>query len=502
MPNMKRATIFSFLVFLYAPASFSAGLWESLRPGPYTPGFKLVVTADVSRSFPAGEDGSMEARPIKLYLWYPAERPSRPTLDFATYVRLATDEGGIPVPLAKGLPEESLKQLQAERTAAVAEAEPAAGTFPLLIVGQGLYYESPISHFVLCEFLASHGYVVVTCPLVGTLYRLVNLNAEDLETQMRDMEFVMAEAKESASVDPARIGVIGYDLGGMAGLTVSMRRPEVGAFLSLDAGILTPHRSGLPASHPSFREDRFVIPWMHMTQARFIEASHRQPPTSTLADRKAFGDNYLVHIPTTNHGQFSSYAMLGIKDAVPGYWGPAESDARPLYEAMCRLSLDFFDAYLRHDRSALARLHDAGRSSSVADTGIKVEFKEGHAPPPSEASLVQLIIEKGVREARPVIERARTAYPNRILCAEGVLNWLGYHFLYWWGREREAVEVFELNVSLFPGSANAHDSLGEAYLAIGETSKGIASYRKVLELDPQNQAAVEVIREHENRKDE
>ena len=70
------------------------------------------------------------------------------------------------------------------------------------------------------------------------------------------------------------------------------------------------------------------------------------------------------------------------------------------------------------------------------------------------------------------------------------------------GTEDEAIEVFELNVSLFPGSSNARDSLGEAYIFIGETEKGIASYRKALELDPNNQRIAEIIKQHEEGKKE
>ncbi len=68
-------------------------------------------------------------------------------------------------------------------------------------------------------------------------------------------------------------------------------------------------------------------------------------------------------------------------------------------------------------------------------------------------------------------------------------DWLGYHFLYWWGRPKEAVEVFALNVSLFPESSNAYDSLGEACLAAGNSKEAIKNYSKSLELDPENQNA-------------
>ena len=53
---------------------------------------------------------------------------------------------------------------------------------------------------------------------------------------------------------------------------------------------------------------------------------------------------------------------------------------------------------------------------------------------PHRDELVQLIIERGIDAAGPVIASARVSYPDSLLFDEGVLNWLGYHFLYWWGR--------------------------------------------------------------------
>ncbi|NIO19754.1 MAG: hypothetical protein GTN76_03185, partial [Candidatus Aenigmarchaeota archaeon] len=113
-------------------------------------------------------------------------------------------------------------------------------------------------------------------------------------------------------------GVIGYDLGGMAGLVLSMRNPDIDAFLSMDSAILFGHFSGLPVNHPQYLEKRFTIPWMHMTQARFIQKFHDEQGLSTLIGRKSYGDSYLVPVQTSNHGHFTSYAMLDIRDAVPG----------------------------------------------------------------------------------------------------------------------------------------------------------------------------------------
>jgi tetratricopeptide (TPR) repeat protein len=77
--------------------------------------------------------------------------------------------------------------------------------------------------------------------------------------------------------------------------------------------------------------------------------------------------------------------------------------------------------------------------------------------------------------------------------SESQFNRLGYWLL---GRKKtqEAIEVFKINVSNHPESWNAHDSLGEAYLLDGNRQLSIQSYRKSLELNPDNSNASEVLK--------
>lgn len=63
---------------------------------------------------------------------------------------------------------------------------------------------------------------------------------------------------------------------------------------------------------------------------------------------------------------------------------------------------------------------------------------------------------------------------------EAVLNNLGYHYL----RKREvekALEIFQLNVERFPGSANVYDSLGEALETAGQFEAAKKNYQLALE---------------------
>ena len=68
---------------------------------------------------------------------------------------------------------------------------------------------------------------------------------------------------------------------------------------------------------------------------------------------------------------------------------------------------------------------------------------------------------------------------------EQMLNTVGYRLL---GQQRhaEAITAFRLNTEQHPESANTYDSLGEGYMATGETALAIESYEKSLTLDPDN----------------
>ncbi|WP_404985548.1 serine hydrolase [Chryseobacterium sp. M5] len=72
------------------------------------------------------------------------------------------------------------------------------------------------------------------------------------------------------------------------------------------------------------------------------------------------------------------------------------------------------------------------------------------------------------------------------------LNKLGYELLRL-GNIDSAIKIFSLNVTEFPKSANAYDSLGEAYFNKKEYQLSIGNYQKSLQLEPANNNAKEMI---------
>lgn len=493
--NYLKMIIIIFIFFTSGFNTFPQGLqvYEDLRPGKYPVGFQLREEIDCSRVYPSGLSRQLTSRVIRVYLWYPAQSAGKQPMILKDYVNMAAadffpgdrnqqdqDNSSLwPVPLKKGISKQLLIKILKENTISYKDVPGARGPFPLIVLGQGLFYESPLSHFILCEFLASHGYVMATCPLKGSHYRLVNRHAGDLETQVRDLEFILGRVLQQPFVDADKIGVMGYDMGGLAGLLMVMRNPHIKVFLSMDAAVNYEHLP-IPKNHFSYRESNFTIPWMHMTRALFVEYYEKQLKQSSLFQRKKYGPGYLVKVPTTNHGCFSSYAALGLQNPVTGYWESIEKNLQDMHVQICRNARLFFDAYLKDDKQSVMTLTQRSSGNDLSESLLTYDYKEGLSAPPRFDGLVHSIICRGLKADREWVEGTTPLFD------EEVLNWLGYHFLFWWDRPREALEVFKLNTRLFPDSANAFDSLGEAYLTLGDKENAILSYRKSLQLNPQN----------------
>jgi len=89
--------------------------------------------------------------------------------------------------------------------------------------------------------------------------------------------------------------------------------------------------------------------------------------------------------------------------------------------------------------------------------------------------------------------RYRTLYPN----LANLINRVGYQFLRL-KNVASALEVFRLNIGLFPDSWNVYDSYGEALLASGDRESAIKNYQKALKLNPDSKSANAMLKKLSN----
>ena len=112
--------------------------------------------------------------------------------------------------------------------------------------------------------------------------------------------------------------------------------------------------------------------------------------------------------------------------------------------------------------------------------------------------LHKTIADKGIEAGLAQFRDLKASQGNVYDFSEPELNTLGYQLL----RERklkEAIEVFKLNVELYPKGFNTYDSLGEAYMVSGNNELAVLNYKKSLELNAQNTNATEMLRRLESK---
>lgn len=102
--------------------------------------------------------------------------------------------------------------------------------------------------------------------------------------------------------------------------------------------------------------------------------------------------------------------------------------------------------------------------------------------------LYHAILDSGIDEA---LKQYKAGPPHN----EDDMNRLGLRLLRT-NKLKEAIRTLELNVEAFPKSANAWDSLAEAYM-IGGRELAIMSYRKSLQLNPDNREGAENLKKLE-----
>ena len=109
------------------------------------------------------------------------------------------------------------------------------------------------------------------------------------------------------------------------------------------------------------------------------------------------------------------------------------------------------------------------------------------------ALLLRVIFEKGIESAIIYYHDLKETHPRKYNFGEKELNILGYELMYQ-GEIKNSIEIFKLNVEVYPQAWNVYDSLGEAYLKNKQKNFAIKCFKKSLKLNPLNQNAKEILK--------
>ncbi|MFY2557104.1 dienelactone hydrolase family protein [Corallococcus terminator] len=311
------------------PVAVTPPLWGPLEAGPWNVGLRV-------RPIPPD---TADASALQLTLWYPA-RGGDPALrvHYRDYVGLtSTEEHPEATGDARlandavtryeqslvdhGVPEESTSAWLDSPMAAVPDAPPAPGRFPLVLVAQGRD-QSAHHQAVLAEYLASHGYIVATTPST-TRRAPPGPDLEVLATaraQAHALERTLRFLQSDSRIDASRVAVVGHSLGARAAFLFVLAHPESAALVSLDGGIANQAGKDWLTGLTEFHPDRYRVPLLHIHQ----EGDAAMVPDFGLLESLRGAERWRLRIGGMRHLDFTSVGAASV--LAPGLAPAASSE--------------------------------------------------------------------------------------------------------------------------------------------------------------------------------
>lgn len=477
-----------------------------LPHGELKVGFKNYNKDDNTRSYKRlyDWDNKVLARPISISQWYPTEKiATNRKLKIKDYMTiLKQEEEWENLPNDRILNwfyyadnEKNRRQFHAE-TKAYINVKPAKGKFPVVIYAPS-YQASSVENFALCEFLASHGYIVISSPSRGTENRFLDGGTtRDIETQARDIEFLIAEATSLTNADADKLAVIGFSFGGISNVLAQMRNEQIKALVCLDGSIKYQSQKLLSSSYANV--SKVDVPFMFMSQKDIpLSVMIEDKIDTTLNQNFYFFDSlkhsqaYYLKFNDLTHPYFSSMGIL-FQDRDPRQ-DKSDKEIIASYEWVNSYTMHFLNAFLKGDKSSIQFLNNDPSNNGVAPNLISLKTKKPVAETMSFEDFNVLARSQGYRDLEALVKRLKYKCPE-IRLREWKLNNLGLQLLFR-GKVEEGINILSLNTILYPNSANAFDSLAEGYLIQGNKELAIMNFDLSLKLDSHNQNAIDRLKE-------
>ena len=481
------------------------------KPGPDAVGLKVVEQYDFSRTYRPLIDElgkayqGERARPLQTLIWYPAQKSNGKAMTVGDYSDLLATETSF------GKPElwsdwkwwiEGMKPTLKDSMWAVRDAPLLAGRFPVVIYAPSLSSMS-WENADICEYLASHGYVVVASPSTGARSRDMTVDLAGIDAQAQDISFLIGYARTLPDTEMSEIAVAGFSWGGISNLFAAARDNRIDALVALDGSMR--YFPGLVKAATDVHPEQMTIPMMFFYQgSTTLEKIARQKPNKdtdgpnvlnawTHGDLITVEDIALVH---TEHGSmFQRNERIWKNYARSHKADYTRADGMVGYAWIARYTLEFLDAYLKRDAQAMAFLKKTPAEVGVPPHMMTVNFRAAKGIPASLDALRAELGRQGFDHAAAIYAAMLKEQPDFKLDEDAVIRWGGD--LMEENHLAEAIEVLKLDVQVFPSSWNGYDSLGEAYMKAGQKQLAIESYKKSLELNPGDDEAKEKLKELE-----
>jgi dienelactone hydrolase len=145
-----------------------------------------------------------------------------------------------------------------------AQCSQLAGRFPVVVIYAPSLSSMAWENADLCEYLASHGYVVVASPDMGATSREMTVDLGGIDAQAQDISFLIGYAQTLPNTEMSEIAVAGFSWGGISNLFAAARDNRIDALVALDGSMR--YFPGLVKAATDVHPEQMAIPMLFFTQ--------------------------------------------------------------------------------------------------------------------------------------------------------------------------------------------------------------------------------------------
>ena len=486
---MKLKLNFLASLFLFLSNGFCVA--QDLVNGSYSVGFKYFKTYDISRSYVINNDTI--SRPLLIHFWYPSnENIEKGNYYFKNYIDLIAIREDFSKAVSEvdassfnfvnayaGFAKQRFGIDTATTTKQILDYPVAAQygiaiaksseTFPLVIYAPS-NSKSAVQNHMICEYLASHGYLVISVGSAGDNSLNRSIDQKSILAQVNDMEFILSYFEDKLKIKYSSLGLMGFSSGGLSTTIFQMKNEHVKAVFSMDG-------SQEYGAYPvllrlnSFDIKKTNVPYCLMVNN--YDNFSIYPFYNSIISK----DKYMFRMPQLDHNGFVSYWNFF---DLPSSKASA-CQACSSYDYISKSALNFFDKYLRSNTLSINK-QGANTQTNEYIESISIDNS-------TITQLFNLLLNEKINDLSSyLIEHQKNLRhkENEVNIMSKMLRDSNVEL---------AIELLLFNVEMHPNSWQAHFELGYTYKIKGDLSLSRKALIEAQNLDPDNSNITELINE-------
>ena len=492
MHSARIASLLLVLISLSAQKQIS----QYLTYGDYHIGYKLFHLYDKNRSYFDKYDYFQQSthapvgRPMQISMWYPAKtRTGLTPLLLKDYIGFSASE--------TDFSKQNISDQQAQIEATIQSIRPdyrerfreflnqtlpvylnapiADGDFPLVLYSPP-QDASAYDNQLICQYLASNGYLVLAVAAKGEYSRLQAASVRSIYTQADDLAFMLEFGRQHT--DSKKVATFGFSRGGLANLIFAMKNKDIDATISLDGSIMSQGWLDDIASSSYYTPERFKSNLLIVTKNM---ADPKLNP-STFYDQVIYANKSLIRFDHGEHGYFSSYNLLFELLFNDQLSTNEKTSYYQFFAELTRYLGEFLDHYLKNESRFKAHDQQAYKHSFVSSSAAK------QAIDPSSVS--PLLIKQGYDYVKRILDDIRNYESDFIKN----VSWRDLHYAASQAEQKnDEINILKLADQAFPNWYLTHFKLAELYREQDETGLAIQHYLLAIKDHPRHQASREAL---------